>query len=151
MNNKIPPPIVTLVFGLAIYFSRSIFPDLSNEISREAKAKASSGNSENTATSTAGDGETAKKQTGESPSGVKPMDVDKPPLADAGTTRSVANELGTNGEADNQASASSAANNIDGGKEESSGAKSHQSNDDEDNDSDDKGSETKKYAISTSR
>ena len=32
MNNKIPPPIVTLVFGLAIYFSRSIFPDLSNAI-----------------------------------------------------------------------------------------------------------------------
>ena len=32
MNNKIPPPIVTLVFGLAIYFSRSIFPDFSNAI-----------------------------------------------------------------------------------------------------------------------
>ena len=32
MNNKIPPPIVTLVFGLAIYFSRYIFPDLSNSI-----------------------------------------------------------------------------------------------------------------------
>ena len=32
MNNKIPPPIVTLVFGLAIYFSRTIFPDLSNTI-----------------------------------------------------------------------------------------------------------------------
>ena len=32
MNNKIPPPIVTLVFGVAIYFSRSIFPDLSNAI-----------------------------------------------------------------------------------------------------------------------
>ena len=32
MNNKIPPPIVTLVFGLAIYFSRTIFPDHSNAI-----------------------------------------------------------------------------------------------------------------------
>ena len=125
-----------------------LFPDLSNEIFLEAKAKASSGNSENTATSTAGDGETAKKQTGESPSGVEPMDVDKPPLADAGTTRSVANEPGTNGDVDNQASASSAANNIDRGKKESSGAKSHQSSDDEDNDSDGKGSETKKNALS---
>tara|TARA_B100000965_G_scaffold165403_1_gene137700 strand:- start:72 stop:518 length:447 start_codon:yes stop_codon:yes gene_type:complete len=26
MNNKIPPPIVTLVSGLAIYFSKNIFP-----------------------------------------------------------------------------------------------------------------------------
>ena len=32
MNNKIPPPIVTLAFGLAIYFSRPIFPDFSNTI-----------------------------------------------------------------------------------------------------------------------
>ena len=32
MNNKIPPPIVTLAFGLAIYFSGSLFPDLSNTI-----------------------------------------------------------------------------------------------------------------------
>ena len=30
MNNKIPPPIVTLIFGLAIYFSGPLFPDLSN-------------------------------------------------------------------------------------------------------------------------
>ena len=27
MNNKIPPPIVTLVFGLGIYFSRNLFPN----------------------------------------------------------------------------------------------------------------------------
>ena len=27
MNNKIPPPIVTLISGLAIYFSRNLFPD----------------------------------------------------------------------------------------------------------------------------
>ena len=27
MNNKIPPPIVTLISGLAIYFSRNIFPN----------------------------------------------------------------------------------------------------------------------------
>ena len=27
MNNKIPPPIVTLVSGLAIYFSKNIFPN----------------------------------------------------------------------------------------------------------------------------
>jgi hypothetical protein len=26
METKIPPPIVTLVFGLSIYFSRGIFP-----------------------------------------------------------------------------------------------------------------------------
>ena len=26
MNNKIPPPIVTLISGLAIYFSRNFFP-----------------------------------------------------------------------------------------------------------------------------
>ena len=32
MNNKIPPPIVTLVFGLAIYFSKPLFPDFSNII-----------------------------------------------------------------------------------------------------------------------
>ena len=32
MNNKIPPPIVTLVFGLAIYFSKPLFPDYSNII-----------------------------------------------------------------------------------------------------------------------
>ena len=32
MNNKIPPPIVTLTFGLAIYFSGPLFPDLSNTI-----------------------------------------------------------------------------------------------------------------------
>ena len=32
MNNKIPPPIVTLIFGLAIYFSGPLFPDLSNSI-----------------------------------------------------------------------------------------------------------------------
>ena len=32
MNNKIPPPIVTLTFGLAIYFSGPLFPDLSNKI-----------------------------------------------------------------------------------------------------------------------
>ena len=27
MNNKIPPPIVTLLSGLAIYFSKNIFPN----------------------------------------------------------------------------------------------------------------------------
>jgi protein-S-isoprenylcysteine O-methyltransferase Ste14 len=27
MNNKIPPPIVTLIFGLGIYFSRNLFPN----------------------------------------------------------------------------------------------------------------------------
>ena len=27
MNNKIPPPIVTLISGLAIYFSRNLFPN----------------------------------------------------------------------------------------------------------------------------
>ena len=27
MNNKIPPPIVTLTSGLAIYFSRNLFPN----------------------------------------------------------------------------------------------------------------------------
>ena len=32
MNNKIPPPTVTLVFGLAIYFSKPLFPDFSNLI-----------------------------------------------------------------------------------------------------------------------
>ena len=32
MNNKIPPPIVTLTFGLMIYFSRNIFPDINNII-----------------------------------------------------------------------------------------------------------------------
>ena len=32
MNNKIPPPIVTLAFGLMIYFSRNIFPDINNII-----------------------------------------------------------------------------------------------------------------------
>ena len=32
MNNKIPPPIVTLVFGLSIYFSKPLFPDYSNVI-----------------------------------------------------------------------------------------------------------------------
>ena len=26
MNNKIPPPIVTLISGLAVYFSRTLFP-----------------------------------------------------------------------------------------------------------------------------
>ncbi|MAR95187.1 MAG: hypothetical protein CMD46_02360 [Gammaproteobacteria bacterium] len=30
MNNKIPPPIVTLTFGLFIYFSRSLFPEFNN-------------------------------------------------------------------------------------------------------------------------
>lgn len=32
MNNKIPPPTVTLAFGLMIYFSRNIFPDINNII-----------------------------------------------------------------------------------------------------------------------
>ena len=27
MDNKIPPPIVTLMSGLAIYFSRNLFPN----------------------------------------------------------------------------------------------------------------------------
>ena len=27
MNNKIPPPIVTLISGLAIYFSKNLFPN----------------------------------------------------------------------------------------------------------------------------
>ena len=26
METKIPPPIVTLIFGLSIYFSREMFP-----------------------------------------------------------------------------------------------------------------------------
>ena len=30
MNNKIPPPIVTLFFGLCIYLSRSYFPEFSS-------------------------------------------------------------------------------------------------------------------------
>ena len=30
MNNKIPPPIVTLFFGLCIYLSRPYFPEFSN-------------------------------------------------------------------------------------------------------------------------
>ncbi|MEC7774430.1 MAG: isoprenylcysteine carboxylmethyltransferase family protein [Pseudomonadota bacterium] len=32
MNNKIPPPIVTLFFGLCIYFSKSFFPEFSFSI-----------------------------------------------------------------------------------------------------------------------
>ncbi len=32
MSNKIPPPIVTLFFGLCIYLSRSYFPDFSFSI-----------------------------------------------------------------------------------------------------------------------
>ena len=32
MNNKIPPPIVTLFFGLCIYFSRSYFPVFSGSL-----------------------------------------------------------------------------------------------------------------------
>ncbi len=32
MNNKIPPPIVTLVFGLCIYLSKSFFPEFSFSI-----------------------------------------------------------------------------------------------------------------------
>ena len=32
MSNKIPPPIITLIFGLIIYFSRNIFPDINNII-----------------------------------------------------------------------------------------------------------------------
>ena len=32
LNNKIPPPIVTLLFGLIIYFSKNIFPDINNMI-----------------------------------------------------------------------------------------------------------------------
>ena len=30
MNNKIPPPIVTLTFGLLIYFTKSLFPACTN-------------------------------------------------------------------------------------------------------------------------
>ena len=30
MNNKIPPPIVTLIFGLLIYFTKSLFPEFTN-------------------------------------------------------------------------------------------------------------------------
>ncbi len=30
MNNKIPPPIVTLIFGLLIYFTKSLFPAFTN-------------------------------------------------------------------------------------------------------------------------
>ena len=30
MNNKIPPPIVTLTFGLFIYFTKSLFPAITN-------------------------------------------------------------------------------------------------------------------------
>ena len=124
-----------------------LFPDLRDEITQEAKVEAGGGAGENTTTNTAGGGETAK-EPGKSSSGVESMDVDKPPLADDGTTPSVAKELvEANGDIDNQASESSTASNIGGGKMESSGAKS-QSNDDEDNDSDDKGSETKKSALS---
>ena len=32
MNNKIPPPIVTLFFGLCIYLSRPYFPEFSNSV-----------------------------------------------------------------------------------------------------------------------
>ena len=32
MNNKIPPPIVTLIFGLCIYFSRPFFPEFSSPL-----------------------------------------------------------------------------------------------------------------------
>ena len=32
LNNKIPPPIVTLLFGLIIYFSKNIFPEINNMI-----------------------------------------------------------------------------------------------------------------------
>ena len=32
MNNKIPPPIVTLFFGLCIYLSKSFFPEFSFSI-----------------------------------------------------------------------------------------------------------------------
>ena len=32
MNNKIPPPIVTLFFGLCIFFSKSYFPDFNYQI-----------------------------------------------------------------------------------------------------------------------
>jgi len=32
MNNKIPPPIVTLFFGLCIYFSRPYFPEFSSTL-----------------------------------------------------------------------------------------------------------------------
>jgi protein-S-isoprenylcysteine O-methyltransferase Ste14 len=28
MNNKIPPPVVTLICGIIIYFSRSLFPEI---------------------------------------------------------------------------------------------------------------------------
>ena len=32
METKIPPPIVTLVFGLLIYFSQGIFPSIENQL-----------------------------------------------------------------------------------------------------------------------
>ena len=32
METKIPPPIVTLVFGLLIYFSQGIFPSITNQL-----------------------------------------------------------------------------------------------------------------------
>ena len=32
METKIPPPIVTLVFGLLIYFSKEIFPSIENRL-----------------------------------------------------------------------------------------------------------------------
>ena len=32
MNNKIPPPIVTLFFGLCIYLSRPFFPEFSSSV-----------------------------------------------------------------------------------------------------------------------
>ena len=32
MSNKIPPPIVTLFFGLCIYLSRSYFPEFSSSV-----------------------------------------------------------------------------------------------------------------------
>ncbi len=33
MNNKIPPPIVTLICGLTIYFSRNLFPNTQGYLS----------------------------------------------------------------------------------------------------------------------
>lgn len=33
MNNKIPPPIVTLICGLTIYFSRTLFPNTQGYLS----------------------------------------------------------------------------------------------------------------------
>ena len=131
-----------------------LFPDLRDEIHQGTKESTSGSAGENTtaaaaAAATAGSGGAAAKKQAqeESSSDVESMDIDKPPPKDDGNKPSVTKELGGNGDAHEQASESSTAHNIDGGKTESLGAKSKGS-DDEDNDDADNGSETKKKALS---